>query len=51
MDIKFGKINVLLYILEHNGVEVDPRSFLMFQVKRLHEYKRHCKYFTCYVFI
>ncbi len=28
------------YILEHNGVEVDPRSIFDVQVKRLHEYKR-----------
>ena len=28
------------YILEHNGVEVDPRSIFEVQVKRLHEYKR-----------
>lgn len=28
------------YILEHNGIEVDPRSIFDVQVKRLHEYKR-----------
>ena len=28
------------YILEHNGVEIDPRSIYDVQVKRLHEYKR-----------
>ena len=28
------------YILEHNGVEVDPDSLFDVQVKRLHEYKR-----------
>ena len=29
-----------IYILENNGVEVDPRSIFDVQVKRLHEYKR-----------
>ncbi len=28
------------YILQHNGVEVDPNSIFDIQVKRLHEYKR-----------
>ena len=28
------------YILEHNGIEVDPDSIFDVQVKRLHEYKR-----------
>ena len=28
------------YILEHNGIEVDPNSIFDVQVKRLHEYKR-----------
>lgn len=28
------------YILEHNGIKVDPNSIFDVQVKRLHEYKR-----------
>jgi starch phosphorylase len=28
------------YILEHNGVKIDPESIFDVQVKRLHEYKR-----------
>ena len=28
------------YIMEHNGIEVDPDSIFDVQVKRLHEYKR-----------
>ena len=41
MDIKLQNKNVLAkYILEHNGVEVDPTSIFDVQVKRLHEYKR-----------
>ena len=41
MDIKFeNKKRLASYILEHNGVEVDPRSIFDVQVKRLHEYKR-----------
>ena len=42
MNIKFkNKQRLAKYILEHNGVEVDPRSIFDVQVKRLHEYKRH----------
>ena len=41
MNIKFkNKQRLAKYILEHNGVEVDPRSIFDVQVKRLHEYKR-----------
>ncbi len=41
MNIKYqNKIRLAKYILEHNGVEVDPRSVFDVQVKRLHEYKR-----------
>ena len=41
MEIKFkNKERLAAYILEHNGVEVDPRSIFDVQVKRLHEYKR-----------
>ena len=41
MPIKFKNIERLAkYILEHNGVEVDPHSIFDIQVKRLHEYKR-----------
>lgn len=41
MDIKYkNKERLAAYILEHNGVEVDPRSIFDVQVKRLHEYKR-----------
>ena len=41
MTIKFkNKERLAKYILEHNGVEVDPHSIFDIQVKRLHAYKR-----------
>ena len=41
MTIKFkNKERLAKYILEHNGVEVDPHSIFDIQVKRFHEYKR-----------
>ena len=41
MNIKYkNKLRLAKYILEHNGIEVDPRSISDVQVKRLHEYKR-----------
>ena len=38
--MRMMKVRLAKYILEHNGVEVDPRSIFDVQVKRLHEYKR-----------
>ncbi|MCR4744323.1 MAG: glycogen/starch/alpha-glucan phosphorylase [Lachnospiraceae bacterium] len=41
MNIKFrNKERLAKYILDHNGIVVDPRSIFDVQVKRLHEYKR-----------
>ena len=37
---KHNKERLAKYILENNGVEVDPNSIFDVQVKRLHEYKR-----------
>ena len=35
-----NKERLAAYILEHNGITVDPNSIFDVQVKRLHEYKR-----------
>lgn len=35
-----NKIELAKYILDHNGITVDPDSIFDVQVKRLHEYKR-----------
>ncbi len=41
MHIKYqNKLRLAEYILQNNGVVVDPRSIFDVQVKRLHEYKR-----------
>ncbi len=41
MNIKFkNKERLAKYILEHNGVAINPHSIYDVQVKRLHEYKR-----------
>ena len=34
------KADFARYILEHNGIEVDPNSIFDVQIKRIHEYKR-----------
>ena len=41
MNIKYqNKLRLAKYISDHNGIDVDPRSIFVVQVKRLHEYKR-----------
>jgi len=41
MNIKYkNKLRMADYILQNNGIVVDPRSIFDIQVKRMHEYKR-----------